>query len=296
MSILLDCIVAVLFIVTCITGYVMGFFKYAALMLKTVVTLLVAGLAAYMFAAPAYDTVARDKAVKAVEERIEKIDVISRMDTDLHELGLPQSVSSEDIRSVVLQDGDVVENFNKLLEGKKVDPSARQELSDKFETYLDGELYGKVIRLSQEDDEKDDSNFVKLGVKKSREEFVKLVKILVAADKHAAAQQVEESYIRPVGVKIAGAVIFLIVSVAVSVILVIVIKVAGLLSKIKVVCAANSFGGLALGAAKGALYVLVLAYALCAVVNASHNNLDELNTGIVDKTYLFKHFFNIFYK
>jgi hypothetical protein len=35
MSVLLDVIVVVLFIVTCVTGYVMGFFKYAALMLKT---------------------------------------------------------------------------------------------------------------------------------------------------------------------------------------------------------------------------------------------------------------------
>ena len=65
MSILLDGIVVVLFIVTCVTGYVMGFFKYAAMMLRTVATVIIAGLIAFSFATPVYNAFARDKAVSS---------------------------------------------------------------------------------------------------------------------------------------------------------------------------------------------------------------------------------------
>ena len=80
MAILLDSAVVILFLVTCITGYVMGFFKYAALMLKSVAALIIAGVAAFSLSGPVYNAVAKDKAVSAIEKKIEDIDVISIME------------------------------------------------------------------------------------------------------------------------------------------------------------------------------------------------------------------------
>ncbi len=83
MAILLDAAVIVILVITCITGYIMGFFKYAAMMLRTVATLIVAGAVAFTFAGPVYNAVARDKAVSSIEKKVEKIDVVTIMEQDL---------------------------------------------------------------------------------------------------------------------------------------------------------------------------------------------------------------------
>lgn len=296
MSVLLDVIVVVLFIVTCVTGYVMGFFKYAALMLKTVATLLIAAAAAFILAAPAYNAVAQDKVVNAIESSVEKIDVAQKVNSELRKRGLPQTVSNEDLRSVLLADGDVVKNLDGVMAQKGVDPGTREKVRQEFEDYLDHELLGQIVSMSQSKEDGTDGSIVRTGLENKREELIKFVRMLLMSDKHKAAQEIESTYVRPVGEKIAGGIIFLIASILVSVILLIVIKLAGILSKVKVVSAANSFGGLMLGVFKGALYAAVIAYVLCAIVNASKNQMDKLNTDIIDKTYIFKYFFNFFYK
>lgn len=296
MSVLLDVIVVVLFIVTCVTGYVMGFFKYAALMLKTVATLLIAAAAAFILAAPAYNAVAQDKVVNAIESSVEKIDVAQKVNSELRKRGLPQTVSNEELRSVLLADGDVVKNLDGVMAQKGVDPGTREKVRQEFEDYLDHELLGQIVSMSQSKEDGTDGSIVHTGLENKREELIKFVRMLLMSDKHKAAQEIESTYVRPVGEKIAGGIIFLIASILVSVILLIVIKLAGILSKVKVVSAANSFGGLMLGVFKGALYAAVIAYVLCAIVNASKNQMDKLNTDIIDKTYIFKYFFNFFYK
>ena len=296
MSVLLDVIVVVLFIVTCVTGYVMGFFKYAALMLKTVATLLIAAAAAFILAAPAYNAVAQDKVVNAIESSVEKIDVAQKVNSELRKRGLPQTVSNEELRSVLLADGDVVKNLDGVMVQKGVDPGTREKVRQEFEDYLDHELLGQIVSMSQSKEDGTDGSIVRTGLENKREELIKFVRMLLMSDKHKAAQEIESTYVRPVGEKIAGGIIFLIASILVSVILLIVIKLAGILSKVKVVSAANSFGGLMLGVFKGALYAAVIAYVLCAIVNTSKNQMDKLNTDIIDKTYIFKYFFNFFYK
>ena len=296
MSVLLDVIVVVLFIVTCVTGYVMGFFKYAALMLKTVATLLIAAAAAFILAAPAYNAVAQDKVVNAIESSVEKIDVAQKVNSELRKRGLPQTVSNDELRSVLLADGDVVKNLDGVMVQKGVDPGTREKVRQEFEDYLDHELLGQIVSMSQSKEDGTDGSIVRTGLENKREELIKFVRMLLMSDKHKAAQEIESTYVRPVGEKIAGGIIFLIASILVSVILLIVIKLAGILSKVKVVSAANSFGGLMLGVFKGALYAAVIAYVLCAIVNASKNQMDKLNTDIIDKTYIFKYFFNFFYK
>lgn len=295
MAILLDAAVVIIFVVTCITGYVMGFFKYAAMMLRTVATIIIAGLIAFSFATPAYNAFARDKAVKSIEEKIEKIDIVSIMETDLRKKGLPLKVTNDDLREVVLADGDVVKNMRSMMGNKGVDISVVNKVIGDFENYLDNELFGKILKLTS-DTQNGKNSFMNIGLENERKELVKFVKLLIPTDKHAAAMKIEENYVRPFGKLIAGAIVFVIAAVVVFAALIVVIKITDLLSKIKVVSAANSFGGLGLGVLKGIAYVLVIAYVLSLIVEESKDQLGKLNTTIIDNTYLFKYFFRIFYR
>lgn len=295
MAILLDAAVVIIFVVTCITGYVMGFFKYAAMMLRTVATIIIAGLIAFSFATPAYNAFARDKAVKSIEEKIEKIDIVSIMETDLRKKGLPLKVTNDDLREVVLADGDVVKNMRSMMGNKGVDTAVVNKVIGDFENYLDNELFGKILKLTS-DTQNGKNSFMNIGLENERKELVKFVKLLIPTDKHAAAMKIEENYVRPFGKLIAGAIVFVIAAVVVFAALIVVIKITDLLSKIKVVSAANSFGGLGLGVLKGIAYVLVVAYVLSLIVEESKDQLGKLNTTIIDNTYLFKYFFRIFYR
>jgi len=295
MAILLDAAVVIIFVITCITGYVMGFFKYAAMMLRTVATIIIAGLIAFSLATPVYNAFARDKAVKSIEEKIEKIDIVSIMETDLRKKGLPLKVTNDDLREVVLADGDVVKNMRSMMGNKGVDISVVNKVIGDFENYLDNELFGKILKLTS-DSQNGKNSFMNIGLENERKELVKFVKLLIPTDKHAAAMKIEENYVRPFGKLIAGAIVFVIAAVVVFAALIVVIKITDLLSKIKVVSAANSFGGLGLGVLKGIAYVLVIAYVLSLIVEESKDQLGKLNTTIIDNTYLFKYFFRIFYR
>lgn len=295
MAILLDVAVVVIFVITCITGYVMGFFKYAALMLKSVITLVVAVCAALVLAGPVYNAVAKDRTVKSIESKIEKIDIVTIMEQDLRKKGLPLKVTNDDLREVVLKDGDAVKNMRLMLGNKGVDSAVVNKVTTDFENYLDEELFGKILRLTS-DSQRGKHSFMNIGLENERKQLVKFVKLMIPKDKHEAAKQIEEEYVAPFGRIIAGAFVFVIAAIVVSTALIVLVKVMGFLSRIKIMSAANSFGGLALGVFKGLAYTVLMAYVLSLIVESSKDQLDKMNTAIVDNTYLFKYFFHLFYK
>ena len=295
MSVFLDVLLVLIFIVTCIMGYVMGFFKYSAFMLKTLATFIIAAVVAMAFSAPTYEAVAKDKIVNAVEQSMEKVDVVGTVEKHLRDRGLPQTVTEQDIRDVFLKDGDVADNLDEVMIRKNIPQQQRTIIRGEFEKYLDKELLLQLIKQSKVETNGKE-NILKVGVDNSRAELVKFIRLLLLSDKHKAAQDIEQNYVRQIGVRITGAILFFAAAVVVSIVLIIIIRVAGLLAKISVVSAANSFGGLLLGVFKGVLYALVIGFIVSSVVEVSKNSLDGINTDVVEKTYLFKFFFNLFYK
>jgi uncharacterized membrane protein required for colicin V production len=295
MTLILDGAVVGIIVLTCIIGYVLGFFKYAALLLKSVAAIVAAALVAFMFAEPLYCAVAQDKAVKVIEEKIDKVDVVNMMETDLRKKGLPMKVTNDDLRQALLKEGDVVKNMRDMISSKEVDGAVADKTMKDFEDYLDNELFGRILKAVNDSGKSGNTGLLNMGLENTREELAKFVRFLIPTDKHKAAQNIEEHYVRPFGKMIAGAGLFFVTAIIVSIVLMIVVRMLDILSRIKVLSAANSFGGLALGAAKGILYVVIGAYIVSTVVSSSKDQLDKLNTDIINKTYLFKYFFRLFY-
>lgn len=290
MAILLDAAIVIILVVTCITGYCFGLVKYGAMMLRTVLTLAVAAVVALTCARPVYDAIAAEKAVSSIEKTIEKIDIVSIMQQDLRKKGLPQSVTEKDLREAVLADGDLGGNMRIMLTAKGADSELAEKIAGDVDAYIDNELFDRIHRFTGK------NGFMSIGLENERDALVSFVRMLIPSDKHHAAGQIHQSLVRPFGVIVTGAALFVIAAVVVSLVLMIIIKVAGLLSSITVVSAANSFGGLALGAIKGICYVLLAAFILSLIVESSKDQLGKLNTSIIDNTYMFKYFFRLFYK
>ena len=295
MTFLLDGAVVLIILTTCIIGYVLGFFKYAALLLRSIATIFVAGLVAFSLCGPLYDAVARDKAISTIEDKIEKVDIVSVIEQDLRKKSLPLKVTNDDLREAILKEGDIVVNMRTMINSKGVDGAVANRVMTDFEEYLDNELFGRILKTVNSSGKSGNTGLLNMGLENTREELAKFVRMLIPSDKHKVAESIEENYVRPFGKMIAGAILFIVTAIIVSIVLTIVIKVLDLLANIKVVSAANSFGGLALGALKGVFYVVLAAYLLSLIVSSSKDQLDKFNTDIIDKTYLFKYFFHLFY-
>lgn len=295
MTLILDGAVVLIILTTCIIGYVLGFFKYAALLLRSIATIFVAGLVAFSLCGPLYDAVAREKAISTIEEKIEKVDVVSVIEQDLRKKSLPLKVTNDDLREAILKEGDIVENMRTMINSKGVDGAVANRVMTDFEYYLDNELFGRILKTVNSSGKSGNTGLLNMGLENTREELAKFVRMLIPSDKHKVAENIEENYVRPFGKMIAGAILFAVTALIVSVTLTVLIKVLDLLANIKVVSAANSFGGLALGALKGLFYVVIVAYILSLIVSSSKDQLDKFNTEIIDKTYIFKHFFHLFY-
>lgn len=53
---------------------------------------------------------------------------------------------------------------------------------------------------------------------------------------------------------------------------------------------------MALGLCKGGLYLVLIAFMVCTVINATENKLPKFNSTVFENTYLFSYFFDILYK
>lgn len=80
--------------------------------------------------------------------------------------------------------------------------------------------------------------------------------------------------------------------------LAIIFAIAGVFDRIPVANGINRFFGLLAGMAKGTLYLLLIGFICSAVVSAGGDNSDifPLNTELINKTYIFRYIFYIFYK
>lgn len=294
MAVLLDIAIVVIFVAACVTGYVMGFVKYAVMMIRTLITVALAAIVAFTFASKAYDAVVGDKMVTKIEKQIEKIDVVSVIHKDLLKKGLPPMVTQDDLREVILAQGDLSENMRIMLEAKGADSVLADKVTDELENYIDTRLYEKLTTLTG-DSEGKGHILVGIGLENKRDELIRLVRMITFSDKHKAAQQIEEKYVRPFVRTLIAIALFLITAAIVSLMMLVIIKLAGLLDRIKIMSAANSFAGLALGVVKATAYVLLTAFIFSLMIDSSDDRFKLMNTAIIDNTYLYKYFFYLLY-
>lgn len=75
-----------------------------------------------------------------------------------------------------------------------------------------------------------------------------------------------------------------------------ILRLSGVFTRMAGLTAANRFAGMALGLCKGGLYLVLIAFMVCTVINATENKLPKFNSAVFENTYLFSYFFDILYK
>lgn len=292
MAVILDIGVMVILTLTCIIGYVKGFRKYFIGMIAAVIATAAAAYGSGLLAEPVYNRYMRDSVNSYVRNAIEEFDLNSAVMEKLNEHGLGGYVTDSEVDEALSRGGDYLENVGELLSSKGADGEEIASLRESIERYFGTELPESIERRLE------GSGFTEVvgQVRLSSEELRECVSRLATQSRADAADYVIERAVKPVLTGVIRLLLFWICYAAVMLLLELIIFISGIRRTIPEAKAADRFAGLALGAIKGLLYCAVIAWVLSGLCSATENSLSEFNADIAERSYLFRYFFDYFYR
>ena len=292
MALILDAGVVVILILTCIVGYVRGFRKYFIGIIAAVIATAAAAYGSEALAEPVYDRYMRDRVNGYVLSAARDLDPSSVIMEKLNEHGLGGYVTDSELGEALSRGGDYLENVGDLLEQKGADSEEVANLRQNIDGYF-GREFPAVIEQRLEANGL--SQYVD-SVDISAEELREYVSRAATQSKEDAADYIVEKAIKPALVGLIRSLLFGVCFLAVMLVLQLIIFISGIAETIPEVKAADRFAGLVLGAIKGLLYCAVIAWVLSTLCSATKNSMSAFNADISDRTYLFRYFFDFFYK
>ena len=243
-------------------------------------------------AEPVYDRYMREKVKTHVTEAIEDYDPKEVVMEKLREQGYGDYISESEVGEIVAQGGDYLENVSELLRQKGAGSEEVAQVKQNIDGYFKSELPDQINRRLEETGL---APYVK-KVNISADELRECVTRAAAQSKEDAADYIVEKAIKPVLVGIIRSLLFAICFLAVVLLLRIIIAISGVMDSIPEARAADRFAGLVLGAIRGLLYCAVIAWTLSTLCNATKNSMSFFNAYTSEKTFLFRYFFDFFYK
>ena len=292
MSIFLDAAVILIVSLTSIAGFHKGFIKYVISLLGTVAAVIIAFAAADFLTEPVYEKYVKSPLTSAVETAVDSIDVVSLARKGLDSTGVGEQISDAEIRKLIDKGGSLADNVEKLIIKKGGAAEAAKNAKEKFSSYMNNGLTDKINEITE--DER--FSVITKRINISGEQLGKSAKLLAEGNKNQACEYMTESIFAPAVKSTLRVMIFIAAFIAAAILVKIILYLSGIFNKFPGLNAANRFGGLTLGFVKGCLYIALLAFLMCIVVNSTSDSMDVINAKTADQTYLFKYFFDFFYK
>jgi hypothetical protein len=118
-----------------------------------------------------------------------------------------------------------------------------------------------------------------------------------AAENHITnfGNVISEKIVKPVALSSIKALIFLVIFVIISIILSFLVRALGFVNHIPVVGTLNKVLGFILGFTEAVIMILVFSALLGFVITITGNEIIAFNTITIEKTYLFKYFYNLMF-
>ena len=259
MAYFFDGAVIMILIVTALTGYCKGFVRYVITMLGTVAAVLVAFLIANMSAENVYNKYFKTQLITSLENAAEQTDLSKLVSNELKNEGVDIDLSDEEIKNVLSGAGTLAENTEKLLVSKGTDLDTAKQKGEELSEYIHS-----VKALSE--------------------------------GGRTGAEYLEKNIFRPIALTFIRLCVFMTVYVLMEIVIRLILRLSGVFTRMAGLTAANRFAGMALGLCKGGLYLVLIAFMVCTVINATENKLPKFNSAVFENTYLFSYFFDILYK
>lgn len=292
MSIFLDAAVILIISLTSIAGFHKGFIKYIISLLGTVAAIIIAFAAADFLTDPVYEKYVKEPLTSAVETAADSIDVVSLARKGLNSAGIGDKVSDAEIQKLIDKGGSLADNIENLIVKKGDAVETAKKAKEKFSSYMNDGITDKLNEITK--DER--FSVITKRINISGEQLGKSAQLLAEGNKKQACEYMTESIFAPAVKSVLKVLIFMVAFIIASILVRIILYLSGIFNKFPGLNAANRFGGLALGFVKGCLYIALIAFLMCIVVNSTSDSMEVINAKTADQTYLFKYFFDFFYK
>jgi uncharacterized membrane protein required for colicin V production len=292
MAYFFDGAVIMILIVTALTGYCKGFVRYVITMLGTVAGVLVAFLIANMSAENVYNKYFKTQLITSLENAAEQTDLSKLVSNELKNEGVDIDLSDEEINNVLSGAGTLAENTEKLLVSKGTDLDTAQQKGEELSEYIHSVMPQK---LSEKLEGNKLGKSLSKAVKFTAEQIDEAVKALSEGGR-TGAEYLEKNIFRPIALTFIRLCVFMTVYVLMEIVIRLILRLSGVFTRMAGLTAANRFAGMVLGLCKGGLYLVLIAFMVCTVINATENKLPKFNSAVFENTYLFSYFFDILYK
>lgn len=288
---ILDCAVVIILILTALVGYKKGFVKYIISSIGTITAIIIAFLVADMIAPTVYDQWVRSHVRDYVEEKIENLDVTDVVAQEMKKCGYDVEISNNELANALRSDGDISAKIGELAEKKGESSSLAKELQSDMEKFFETRFHGTFNSIFSGIDTQKLGN----GIQNTKNQAYDIVRSLAADDKQLGAKYIEDKIVRPFGLVIVKIILTIVLFVLLSIVVKILLKITNVFYHIPLVNGVNRFFGFIAGLAKGGLYLLIIAFGIALLIESCGDSFDMINTKIIDKTYLFRHLFCLFY-
>ncbi|MGN0623965.1 MAG: CvpA family protein [Oscillospiraceae bacterium] len=290
MALALDIGVVAIILIAAASGYYRGFAKCAVKMLGTVVCIVLALIASELAANAVYEKFVVPRIESAVKEKLEGFDITETVRTELQKAGYEIDITDEQLREALGDSGDIPAAVARTVENGGMTADEAEEIKAELDKMLSTDFAAEVFAEMGLDEPEKLAEYMELSDGK----IYDTVRALASENgSEAAAEYITGNVIDSFAVTAVRWVLFIIILIVAESVLSIALAITGVFNHIPVAGGVNRFFGLLLGAAKGFLYVFLLAFMLAAFAALENAGDNVINVDFIHDTHIFKYIYYI---
>ncbi|MBR1423617.1 MAG: hypothetical protein IJ571_09295 [Ruminococcus sp.] len=291
MSLYLDIFTAAALILCVFAGYWRGIFKYAVLLLTSLLAVVVSLVFTQLTTENVYDRFVKGKISKGLESVCEAVDVEKTVNEKLAEMNVDITLDARSVNEAFDGTTRPSESIKGLLESRGLDTERAEEAAEDVFSQV---KYEAKRRVSVDIDESVFNSAIKQAADDFDKQSAQIFFALSRDDPAYAAELLEENVVRGIALPIVRVLLFFVYLLLFELAARAIVLIVGVFSHMKLTVGLR-LAGAALGAFKGALYVLMAAYLAAELITALGSVNNYISLSQCEDTLLFKYFFAVFY-
>lgn len=284
-----DALALGILLITLYIGAKRGLMKSVVLVVLTVLSIVISWFGAEIASPIIYDELIKEHVANGLTQSSESTDPVRVTSEAISEGDYGVEISDSDIEGIIESDGNF---FSRLTDELKKNGAA--ESSDEIQTEVKGAVSEKML-VSLLGDFVQPSTIADIleSFRGTTDGISDVLSIFISGNKEATATATEEMIIAPVIKGILKVIVFILLLLILKLIIGPISDLFKSVNKIPVIGPVNALFGGALGAVEGAIVVYIIALVVRMAIYFTEGSLMFINTDTIEKTYIFKWFYDI---
>ena len=284
-----DALALGILLITLYIGAKRGLMKSVVLIVLTVLSIVISWFGAEIASPIIYDELIKEHVANGLTQSSESTDPVRVTSEAISEGDYGVEISDSDIEGIIESDGNF---FSRLTDELKKNGAA--ESSDEIQTEVKGAVAEKML-VSLLGDFVQPSTIADIleSFRGTTDGISDVLSIFISGNKEATATATEEMIIAPVIKGILKVIVFILLLLILKLIIGPISDLFKSVNKIPVIGPVNALLGGVLGAVEGAILIYIIALIVRMAIYFTEGSLMFINTDTIEKTYIFKWFYDI---